>query len=88
MQAGHKNTLDGIKAFAETGFMEDIERFDVPTIIVHGDDDQVVPIGAAAPRSSKLVRKAFVTICPGAPHGIGNTHKNLLNADLRAFLNS
>ena len=86
MQAGHKNTLDCIKAFSETDFTEDLKKFDVPTLILHGDDDQIVPIGAAALRSSKLVRNATLKIYPGAPHGLTETHKDQLNADLLAFL--
>jgi non-heme chloroperoxidase len=86
MQAGHKNTLDCIKAFSETDFTEDLKKFDVPTLILHGDDDQIVPIGAAALRSSKLVRNATLNIYAGAPHGLAETHKDKLNADLLAFV--
>ena len=86
MQAGHKNTFDCIKAFSETDFTEDLKKFDVPTLVVHGDDDQIVPIGAAALRSSKLVKKATLKIYAGAPHGLAYTHKDQLNADLLAFL--
>jgi non-heme chloroperoxidase len=86
MQAGHKNTFDCIKAFSETDFTEDLKKFDVPTLILHGDDDQIVPIGAAALSSSKLVRNATLKIYPGAPHGLAYTHKDQLNADLLAFL--
>lgn len=88
MQAGHKNTLDCIKAFSETDFTADLEKIDVPTLIIHGDDDQIVPIGAAAVRSSKLVKDATLKIYAGAPHGLLDTHKDLLNADLLAFLES
>jgi len=88
MQAGHKNTFDCIKAFSETDFTEDLKTFDVPTLIVHGDDDQVVPIGAAALRSSKLIAHAILKIYAGAPHGLVYTHKDQLNADLLAFLKS
>ena len=86
MQAGHKNTFDCIKAFSETDFTEDLGKFDVPTLVLHGDDDQIVPIAASALRSSKLVRNATVKIYPGAPHGLAYTHKDQLNADLLAFL--
>jgi non-heme chloroperoxidase len=86
MQAGHKNTFDCIKAFSETDFTEDLKKFDVPTLILHGDDDQIVPIGAAALRSSKLVKNATLKVYPGAPHGLAYTHKDQLNADLLAFL--
>jgi non-heme chloroperoxidase len=67
MQAGHKNTFDCIKAFSETNFTEDLKKFDVPTLIIHGDDDQIVPIGAAAISSAKLVRNATLKVYPGAP---------------------
>jgi non-heme chloroperoxidase len=86
MQAGHKNTLDCIKAFSETDFTEDLKKFDVPTLILHGDDDQIVPIGAAALRSAKLVKNAILKIYAGAPHGLAETHKDQLNADLLTFL--
>jgi non-heme chloroperoxidase len=88
MQAGHKNTYDCIKAFSETDFTEDLKKFDVPTLIVHGDDDQIVPIGAAAERSAKLVKNATLKVYAGAPHGLAYTHKDKLNADLLAFLKS
>jgi len=86
MQAGARNTFECIKAFSETDFTEDLKKFAVPTLIVHGDDDQIVPIGAAALRSAKLVNNATLKIYPGAPHGLAETHKDQLNADLLAFL--
>ena len=86
MQAGHKNTLDCIKAFSETDFTEDLKKFDVPTLIVHGDDDQIVPIEASALRSSKFVKNAKLVVYPGAPHGLTETHKEKLNTDLLTFL--
>jgi non-heme chloroperoxidase len=86
MQAGHKNTFDSIKAFSETDFTEDLKRFDVPTLVVHGDDDQIVPIGAAGLRSAKLVKGATLKVYQGAPHGLADTHKDRLHADLLAFL--
>ena len=86
MRAGHKNTFDCIKAFSETDFTEDLKKFDVPTLIIHGDDDQIVPIGAAALCAAKLVKNATLKIYPGAPHGLTDTHKDQLNADLLAFL--
>jgi non-heme chloroperoxidase len=88
MRAGHKNTLDCIKAFSETDFTEDLKKFDVPTLIIHGDDDQIVPIGAAAMISSKLVKNSTLKVYKGAPHGLTDTHKKQLNADLLAFLKS
>ena len=86
MQAGHKNTFDCIKAFSETDFTEDLRKFDIPTLIIHGNDDQIVPIGAAALCSSRLVRNSTMKIYPGAPHGLANTHKEQLNDDLLEFL--
>ncbi|MBU4499438.1 MAG: alpha/beta hydrolase [Gammaproteobacteria bacterium] len=86
MRAGARNTFDCIKAFSETDFTEDLGKFDVPTMILHGDDDQIVPIGAAALRSAKLVKNATLKIYKGAPHGLADTHKDKLDADLLAFL--
>ena len=86
MKAGNKNTFDCIKAFSETDFTEDLKKFDIPTLIIHGDDDQIVPIGAAAIRSSKIVKNATLKIYAGAPHGLLDTHKDQLNADLLTFL--
>lgn len=86
MQAGFKNVLDCIKAFSETDFTEDLKKFDVPTLILHGDDDQIVPIGASAHLSAKLVKGATLKVYPGAPHGLATTHKNQLNEDLLAFI--
>jgi non-heme chloroperoxidase len=86
MQAGFKGVIDCIKAFSETDFTEDLKKFDVPTLILHGDDDQIVPIGASALRSSKLVKNATLKVYPGAPHGLAYTHKDQLNTDLLAFL--
>ncbi|EKD88677.1 MAG: hypothetical protein ACD_34C00399G0003 [uncultured bacterium] len=88
MQAGHKNTLDCIKAFSETDFTEDLKKIDVPTLIIHGDDDQIVPISAAALQSVKLVKRAVLKVYEGAPHGIVDTHKEKLNTDLLAFVES
>ncbi|MEA5031049.1 MAG: alpha/beta hydrolase [Sphaerochaeta sp.] len=86
MIAGHKNTYDCIKAFSETDFTEDLKRFDIPTLIIHGDDDQIVPIGSAALSSSKIVKNAILKIYAGAPHGLAYTHRDRLNSDLLAFL--
>jgi non-heme chloroperoxidase len=88
MMAGHKNAYDCIKAFSETDFTEDLKKFDVPTLIIHGDDDQIVPIDAAGRSSAKLVKNATLKVYPGAPHGITDTHKDELNADLLAFAKS
>ena len=86
MQAGHKNAYDCIKAFSETDFTEDLKKFDIPTLIIHGDDDQIVPIDAAGRAAAKLVKNAKLIVYPGAPHGLADTHKDKLNADLLAFL--
>src|SRR5713226_4866608 len=75
-----------IKAFSETDLTEDLKKFDVPTLIIHGDDDQIVPIGASAMLSSKLVKNATLKVYPGAPHGMCTTLKDKVNADLLAFL--
>jgi len=88
MMAGHKNTYDCIKAFSETDFTEDLKQFDVPTLIIHGDDDQIVPIDCSAKAAAKLVPGAKLIVYPGAPHGIPDTHKDQLNQDLLAFLQS
>ena len=85
MQAGFKGVVDCIKAFSETDFTEDLKKFDVPTLIMHGDDDQIVPIGASAMLSSKLIKGATLKIYPGAPHGMCATLKEQINEDLLAF---
>ncbi len=86
MQAGFKSVLDCIKQFSETDFTEDLKKFDVPTLIAHGDDDQIVPIGAAALLSSKLVKDATLKVYPGAPHGLATIRQDEFNADLLAFI--
>lgn len=86
MMSGHKNAYDCIKAFSETDFTEDLKKFDVPTLVVHGDADQVVPIEAAGIASARLVKGSTLKVYPGAPHGLTDTHKDQLNADLLAFL--
>ena len=85
MLCGHNAAYDCIKVFSETDFTEDLKKFDVPTLILHGDDDQIVPIGAAALLSSKLVKGATLKVYPGAPHGMCTTLKNKVNEDLLAF---
>jgi non-heme chloroperoxidase len=84
--AGFKPVLDCIKAFSETDFTEDLKKFDVPTLIMHGDDDQIVPIGASAMQSSKMIKGAKLKVYPGLPHGMCSTNKDQINADLLAFL--
>jgi non-heme chloroperoxidase len=86
MWAGFKGAYDCIKAFSETDFTEDLKKIDVPTLVLHGDDDQIVPIGASALLTAKLVKNATLKVYKGAPHGMCSTHKNLVNEDLLAFL--
>jgi len=86
MLAGFKAAYDCIKAFSETDFTEDLKKIDVPTLILHGDDDQIVPIGASALLSAKLVKGATLKVYPGLPHGMCSTHKELINPDLHGFL--
>jgi non-heme chloroperoxidase len=86
MMAGHKAVYDCIKAFSETDFTEDLKKIDVPTLVLHGDDDQIVPIGSAAMLSSKIIRNATLKVYPGAPHGMPSTLKNEINADLLNFI--
>ncbi|KAF1686000.1 alpha/beta hydrolase [Pseudoxanthomonas broegbernensis] len=86
MQAGHKATYDSIAAFSATDFRGDLARFDVPTLVIHGDDDQIVPIDASARASAALVKGAELIVYPGAPHGLSDTHKDRLNQDLLEFL--
>jgi len=85
MQAGFKGVVDCIKAFSETDFTQDLRKFDVPTLIIHGDDDQIVPIGASARLSSKMIKNSTLKVYPGAPHGLPSTHKDQVNTDLLAF---
>jgi non-heme chloroperoxidase len=87
MMAGHKNAHDCIKVFSETDHTEDLKKFDVPTLFIHGDDDQIVPIGAAALLASKIVKNSTLKIYPGGAHGLTVTQKNEVNADLLAFMN-
>lgn len=86
MQAGHKDTYDSIAAFSATDFRADLKKFDVPTLVVHGDDDQIVPIDNAGRSAAKLIPGAKLLVYPGAPHGLTDTHKDRLNQDLLTFL--
>jgi len=86
MQASIKGVFDCIRAFSETDFTDDLKKFDVPTLILHGDDDQIVPIADTAELSAKLIKQATLKIYPGAPHGICTTHKHQINEDLLAFI--
>jgi non-heme chloroperoxidase len=85
MLAGFNAAFDCIKAFSETDFTADLGTFDVPTLVLHGDDDQIVPIGASAMRSSKMIKGATLKVVPGAPHGLCSTLKDQVNAELLAF---
>jgi len=86
MLGGVKPHYDCIKAFSETDFTEDLKKFDVPTLILHGDDDQIVPIGAAGLMSAKIVKNATLKVYPGFPHGMPTTHADQINTDLLAFI--
>jgi non-heme chloroperoxidase len=86
MRAGFPAAYDCIKAFSETDFTADLKKFDVPTLVLHGDDDQIVPIGASAMLSSKMIKGATLKVIPGAPHGMCSTLKDTVNAELLAFI--
>ena len=88
MQVGLKGAYDCIAVFSETDLTEDLKRFDVPTLIVHGDDDQIVPFVASAPLAAEIVRDVTLKVYEGAPHGLTATHKDRFNADLLDFLNA
>jgi non-heme chloroperoxidase len=86
MQSGLKNAYESIKAFSETDFTEDLKKFDVPTLVVHGEDDQIVPVKNSAVKSAQLIKGAKDVYYPGAPHGITATHQDQINAELLAFI--
>jgi non-heme chloroperoxidase len=88
MQSGLKNSYESVKAFSETDFTEDLKKFDIPTLVLHGEDDQVVPVHDSARKSARLIKNAKAIYYPGAPHGITATHADQINADLLAFLRS
>ena len=88
MQAGLKNAYDSIKAFSETDFTEDLKKFDVPTLVMHGEDDQIVPVKDSAKRSARLIKGAQEIYYPGRPHGLTATHQDEVNADLLKFVRS
>lgn len=88
MQVGLKPAFDCVKAFSETDQTEDLKRFDVPTLIIHGDDDQIVPIHDSALLSAKLIKDATLKVYPGASHGLMSTHKEQFNSDLLSFIRS
>lgn len=88
LQSGHRNAFECIAAFSSTDFRGDLEKFDVPTLVIHGDDDQVVPFSVGGQASAAMIDGAKLKVYPGAPHGITDTHKEQLGADLLAFLGS
>ena len=86
MQAGLRNAYESIKAFSETDFTEDLKKIDVPTLVLHGEDDQIVPVHDSARKSARLIEGAREIYYPGAPHGLTATHQDRVNADLLTFL--
>jgi non-heme chloroperoxidase len=86
MQSGLTNAYESIKAFSETDFTDDLKKFDVPTLVLHGEDDQIVPVKNSAVKSAQLIKGAKEVYYPGAPHGITATHQDEINAELLAFL--
>ena len=86
MAGGVKAHYDCVKAFSETDFTEDLKKIDVPTLVMHGDDDQIVPIADSALLSAKLVKGATLKVYPGLPHGMCSTHPEVINPDLLAFI--
>jgi len=88
MQAGLKNAYESIKAFSETDFTEDLKKFNIPTLVMHGEDDQIVPVKDAAKKSARLIKGAKEIYYPGAPHGLTATLQDQVNADLLSFLKS
>ena len=88
MQGGLKNTYDSIKAFSETDFTEDLKKFDVPTLVIHGEDDQIVPIKVSGKKSARMIKGAKEMFYPGLPHGLTATHADQVNGDLLEFLRS
>ena len=88
MQAGLKNAYDSIKAFSETDFTEDLKKFDVPTLVMHGEDDQIVPVKDSAKKSARLIKGSEEIYYPGRPHGLTATHQDEVNADLLKFVKS
>jgi len=88
MSGGIKAHYDCIKAFSETDFTGDLKKIDIPVLVMHGDDDQIVPIGASGLMSAKILKKATLRVYPGFPHGMASTNPDQINADLLAFLQS
>jgi non-heme chloroperoxidase len=88
MQSGLKNAYDSVKAFSETDFVADLKKIDIPTLVLHGEDDQIVPVNDSARKSARLIKGAKEIYYPGAPHGLTATHQDQVNADLLTFLRS
>jgi non-heme chloroperoxidase len=88
MQSGLKNSYESVKSLGETDFTEDLEKFDVPTLVLHGEDDQIVPVRISAMRSARIIKDVKDIYYPGAPHGITATHQDQVNAELLTFLQS
>jgi len=88
MLGSHKSQYDTINGFSETDFTEDLKKMDIPTLVLHGDDDQIVPIDAAGRASAKILKNATLKVIPGAPHGMCTTRADEINADLLAFIKS
>ena len=88
MRASFKGPIDCIKAFSETDFTEDLKVIDVPTLVMHGDDDQIVPVADSAPLSAKLLKKSTLKVYPKFPHGMCTTHAEVVNAELLRFIRS
>jgi non-heme chloroperoxidase len=86
MQVGLENAYECITAFSETDFTEDLRKFDVPTLIVHGEDDQLAPVAATALRAAELIGNSTLKVYPGAPHGLTDTHTGRLNEDMVGFI--
>lgn len=86
MQGGLKGQLDCIREFSEVDYTEDLKKIDKPTLVIHGDDDQIVPIDAAGRMSAKIIKNATLKVYPGAPHGLAQTHQDQFNADVLAFI--
>ena len=86
MQAGPKNAYESVKAFSETDFTEDLKKFDIPTLVMHDEDDQIVPVKDRARKSARIIKGAKKIYYPGAPHGLTATHQGPVNADLHAFI--
>jgi len=86
MQAGVRGAYDSVKAFSETDFTEDLKKFDVPTLVMHGEDDQIVPVKDSAKKSAQLIKGALEIYYPGLPHGLTATHADIVNRDLLAFI--